>query len=338
MSSFVAAKQVWKTIDSLASLGPKKAAVSYVSSDVVVKFSQGDVLVVDGSDEAVRAGQTNALVLWRAVMRGAHVVSVPQLHAKVMLFGKTALIGSANLSLHSAAHLIEAALLVTEKNLIGKISKWIAGLARTGNTVDDALLSHMLSIMPRLHRTIQAFRTLVEPQIIFFKQVLPGDIRKYNMQSSTAGTGGGARDLRVSRASLFRPLLRTMLSERSQTEDVTYGCVRSYSRKGRPIETSVELWPPTSARPNELRISRFYEVPGWAVDGNELQKTEDAGQMLFYVLEMDIHGTVTAKVMNDEQLGKADQTIAAHIKELSRGSPRKAIVGAIDLLHKVTVP
>jgi hypothetical protein len=339
MSSFVVADAVWETIGDLASKGgEKKAAVSYVTSDVVVKFRKGDLLVVDATDDAVRAGQTSAPVLRRAVMRGAQVVSVPRLHAKVMVFDRVALIGSANISVHSASQLIEALFVAKEQGLVNSISRWIEGLARTGKSIDEITLAHLLAISPKRERALSTFRMLVEPHIVFYKQVLEGDIQKYNTRSSTAGTGGGARDLRVSPVKRFQPLLQTMLSEPGSTPGVTRGRVLSYRRGKEPVETTVELWPPTSARSNELRISCFYEVPGWAVNHDELQRAEQAGQMLFYVLEMDVHGTTVAKVLSDEQLARDSRAIGEHMKKQSLSTARKAIVGAVDVLRQVAVP
>jgi len=48
MIQFACAEAVWRKIRSLsARRGRKKAAVSYVTSDAVVKFGAGDLLVVE---------------------------------------------------------------------------------------------------------------------------------------------------------------------------------------------------------------------------------------------------------------------------------------------------
>src|SRR3989337_4427162 len=107
MNGFSTAGNVWTTILELSSsCDMKKAAVSYVSSDAILKFGQGDTLVVDASDDAIQAGQTSGSVLQRALTRGARVVSIPRLHAKVMVFGATAVVGSANISVRSTRELI----------------------------------------------------------------------------------------------------------------------------------------------------------------------------------------------------------------------------------------
>lgn len=340
MNGFVTAGNVWSTIHDLSSrFRTKKAAVAYISSDVILKFGDGDLLVVDASDSAVASGQTSASVIQRAVRRGARVVSVPELHAKVMVFDQTAVVGSPNVSLHSARYLIEAALVTAQGALVRQISQWIEDLGRTGQEVDDTLLRHLLSIESRRPPVRRAFRALTESHVVFFKQVMAGDIQKYNRRSSRAGTGGGARDLRLSPAPVFLPLLSQMLSEAGGEAGVTHGRVLSSVGAGRSSETIVELWPPTNARPNELRIARFYEVPGWAVRDEQFQRAVQRGERLFYVLEMDIHGTVTAKVMTDRQLSRDNEVINQHIENLaSRGPHRRSIIGAVDVVRNVTVP
>jgi hypothetical protein len=77
---------LWKTITALArKAGVKRAAVAYVSSDDLVQFGDGDLLVTVASDAAVAAGQTDAEVLARAKERGADLYSLAGLHTKVLL-------------------------------------------------------------------------------------------------------------------------------------------------------------------------------------------------------------------------------------------------------------
>jgi hypothetical protein len=174
---------------------------------------------------------------------------------------------------------------------------------------------------------------------VFFKEVMLGDLQKYRTRSSSAGTGGGARDLRVSPVSVFRGVLSQILSEPTDNIGVTYGKVLSRVA-GRDVqETIVELWRPTPSRRSELRISRFYDVPGWDVKMQRLERSQSAGEMLFYVLDMDVHGTITAKVMTDAALAASNPTIGDFIGRLvSSHERRRSIIGAIDLLNDTTFP
>lgn len=223
--------------------------------------------------------------------------------------------------------------------LVRRISRWIDDLECTGQIVDDALLQHLLTLESKRPPIQRAYRALAESQIVFFKEVMAGDIEKYYTRSSTAGSGGGARDLRISPAPQFQPLLAQMLSEHGDNPGVTHGSVLSRVGSRRFDVTSVELWPPTNARPNEMRVARFYEVPGWAVHEAFFKRAQQQGRKLFYILEMDIHGTVTAKVLDDRQLLRSNPIIGQHIHELaSRSGHRRSIIGAVDVVHNVMVP
>lgn len=339
LTSFEAADQVWDRIESLSlACNRRKAAVSYVTSDSILKFSQADILVLDGSDDAVMQGHTSARVIQRAMNRGAVIYSIADLHAKVMLFDSTLVVGSANISVRSSRTLIEAVLLSSDQSAVERASAWIDELTAAGQLIDEVLLTRLIAIeneRPPIRRT---YRDLAETHIVFFKQVMPGDIEKYLTRSSTSGTGGGARDLRVSSASLFRPLLSQMISERGDDPRFTHG--RVLSRLGENVSaTDVELWRPTETRPNEVRISRFYEVPGWELTEDQFRESQNRGQMLFYVLEMDVHGTVTAKVLSDVQLSGSNSTIRDHVGNLrQRASARASIVGVVDVVRRIAVP
>lgn len=94
--------QLWSAIARLARKAKKKlAAVAYISDDEVIKFGEGDLLVADASDEAIKSGRTNAKVIKDAFYRNAKIYSNQFLHAKVMLLDGIAVIGSGNISFTS---------------------------------------------------------------------------------------------------------------------------------------------------------------------------------------------------------------------------------------------
>lgn len=94
------------------------AVIAYVSTDSLVRFKKDDVLVVDASEPCVRAGQTSASVLHRAVRSGAEVYSLPGIHAKVLVCDDTAIVGSANLSAAAAEPLREAGLISNDPAIV----------------------------------------------------------------------------------------------------------------------------------------------------------------------------------------------------------------------------
>lgn len=340
MQSFLSHQDAWEAITNLAlRCQTKSAAVAYVSSDVVIKFGDGDLLVTDASDNAALAGQTSGRLLGRARNRGARIVSVAALHAKVMLFDTTAVIGSANISARSFRQLIEAVVVTDTRDLVRAARTFIQELADSGDEVDDTRVQALIELESLRPRSATLPRRLGEAHIVFFRQILPGDLRKYERRSADAQTGGGARDLRIRRANVLWPLLRQMISEPMAEAGVTHGAVLSRLRGGAFDRTDVELWRPTGARRGELRIARFYDVPGWFVDSTRYQQETARGTRLFYVLEMDIFGSVFAKVLTDRQLAAGDPLIAGHLGNLiARHGGRSAVMGAVDLVRHVVVP
>jgi hypothetical protein len=76
----------------------------------VVPLAAGSRLVIDFSPNSIRAGSTSALAIGRYVDAGVDVFSCEGLHAKVFVFGNRAIVGSSNVSKHSASgKLVEAA-------------------------------------------------------------------------------------------------------------------------------------------------------------------------------------------------------------------------------------
>jgi hypothetical protein len=143
---------LWESIRKLANkASPRLAAVAYVSTSELVKFGKGDLLVVDASDAVIKSGATSAAALNFFVRRGAEVVSVAGLHAKVLALGNTAVIGSANISESSEGDLIEAAVVTTSPSLVSGIKSFVFQLAENGAVVDQAFLSR-ISKLPVVRR------------------------------------------------------------------------------------------------------------------------------------------------------------------------------------------
>jgi hypothetical protein len=232
---FLSHAEVWKTITELTTrCVTRAAAVAYVTSDVVVKFGQGDLLVTDASDAAVLAGQTSGRLIERAFLRGARIVSFDRLHAKVFLFDTTLLIGSANISVRSRSELLEAAVVTECQEPVTQATEFINRIAAEGTLIDRDRIDMLIKLEANRPQSSAVRRRLGEPHVIFFKEILPGDLKKYQRASAATGTGGGARDLRVSPQNLFEPLLQQMISEPSSAAGVTHGRILSRRRGGGP--------------------------------------------------------------------------------------------------------
>lgn len=132
-TSFIAGQRaVWNAI-------AKQVKASRRADVAVAYFGQGAArrlplpaksrLVVDASEATVRAGATCPAELLTLVRKGVTVHSSPGLHAKVYVFGRTALIGSANVSTASADRLVEAVVRTTDSDAVRAAQRFVTELA-----------------------------------------------------------------------------------------------------------------------------------------------------------------------------------------------------------------
>jgi hypothetical protein len=130
-SSFVTTG-IWKSISSAAkrSDAPVYASVAYFGKGAsrLLRLPKNSRLVVDASIAAVKSGQTCPADLRSVQKRGVRIYSIPNLHAKVYVFGGVAFIGSANASNHSAGTLIEAVIQTADKGIMRSAREFVRGL------------------------------------------------------------------------------------------------------------------------------------------------------------------------------------------------------------------
>jgi phosphatidylserine/phosphatidylglycerophosphate/cardiolipin synthase-like enzyme len=126
--------------------GHKVAALAYVSTASLLGFRQGDLLICDASDRAIKSGETSASVLSQFHRAGAEIYSCPDLHAKVVVFGRSVLIGSCNLSQSSAENLRELAVVVSDSSTRSQAIAFIHKLAETASPVDSSFLKRIARI------------------------------------------------------------------------------------------------------------------------------------------------------------------------------------------------
>lgn len=110
---------------------------------------------------------------------------------------------------------------------------------------------------------------------ILYKEVVEGDLRKIAAESNDSDTGGGARDFRFGDFQRLEPIVRKMFPDvikdwrrrGNQTiqVDILVGMFHWYSDDGAVLKRKVEFEPPTTARPNEGRITKVHEQPSFDV-------------------------------------------------------------------------
>ena len=138
---------IWKQVGPLAKAAKRRlVAVAYVTNDAHLRFKQGDVLICDASDRAIKTGETSARLLESLFRKRVEVRSRPDLHAKVAVIGRHAIIGSCNLSVASAKDLIELALVTDRQQVVSQATAFIHDLRELSKKIDDDFLRKILKI------------------------------------------------------------------------------------------------------------------------------------------------------------------------------------------------
>lgn len=100
-----------------------------MSSPAALQLAKGDTLVVNAGRNAMEQGATTKHALIAYLDAGVRIYSRSDLHAKVLVLGDTAIIGSANLSLRaSTGRSIEAAIVTTTKRTVQQAIEFIEEL------------------------------------------------------------------------------------------------------------------------------------------------------------------------------------------------------------------
>lgn len=132
MTTKLVTDDIWFTLSSAvqASSKPCYVAVAYFGRGAAkfLPLPEGSRIVVDASDRAVRSGLTCPDELLRLHRKGVKIYSMENLHAKVFVVGRTAFVGSSNVSTRSANTLIEAVLKTTEKDAVARAVRFVRDL------------------------------------------------------------------------------------------------------------------------------------------------------------------------------------------------------------------
>ncbi len=95
----------------------------------LLPLKEGDVLVVDASDIAVKCGQTSPFELLKLYKKKVNIYSYPLLHAKIFLLDKTIFIGSTNVSNNSVNNLKEAVVKIENAKVFIEAKKFVQSIA-----------------------------------------------------------------------------------------------------------------------------------------------------------------------------------------------------------------
>ncbi|MEH0936768.1 phospholipase D-like domain-containing protein [Micromonospora psammae] len=130
-----------------------RVAVAYVGREApsILTLQDGDVIVINGSDNAVASGATDPRAVEQWLKAGVRVVNHPWLHAKVYVAGRTAIIGSANVSERArTGRIVEAAIRTTDSETVAKSREFIDDLIRSdGRDIDPDWVKAAKQLFPK---------------------------------------------------------------------------------------------------------------------------------------------------------------------------------------------
>ena len=128
MEQFLAGKELWSTLIKLSKncRSRQMIAVPYVGKDgsSVLRLRKNDVLLCALTEQNSKAGSIYPAEIRLLQKQGVRVYQRDNLHAKIYLFGKRAVICSANLSSSSKNRLDEVGLLTTNPDTLNAIRAW----------------------------------------------------------------------------------------------------------------------------------------------------------------------------------------------------------------------
>ena len=144
----VSSDNLWDKLEKLSTDSEgKKAAVSYITDDSAIQFTDGDTLVADISEDAIATGKTSAKVISDAFENGVEIYTCDSLHAKTIVFDYHAYIGSANISSHSRESLDEIGIISDHPKVMSGALQTIEKLKLQSHKIDRVYIDKILSIV-----------------------------------------------------------------------------------------------------------------------------------------------------------------------------------------------
>jgi hypothetical protein len=148
-------REPWKVITPRVEAATQRvvAAMGYVGDGAhkLLPLAKGDLLVCDLSESAVKSGATNPEAILDFLKAKVTVRSRQGLHAKVVVLGRRAYVGSNNASDHSAKKLIEATIETTDSSEVKKLRKFVEQL--DGEEITKQRIQELMLLRPKRSRT-----------------------------------------------------------------------------------------------------------------------------------------------------------------------------------------
>lgn len=146
---------------------------------------------------------------------------------------------------------------------------------------------------------------------IIFREVMPGDLRKFTATSADADSGGGARDFRFTPFNKFDGVFARALPGRAvktrvrnglRTEVTLYtATVRIPRKNGTTATRELRFEPPTTARDGEGRLAQLSKFG--------LEPPSNEGRFLLLIIDEGAGGIVTFYSEQDLANGQWHPTV-----------------------------
>jgi len=149
MGTHLLTDSVWQRLQELSKRhGRAYVAVPFIGQGAARRLAlrRGDILVTRFDEPTIRAGQVHPKEILTFLRRGVDVHAVSNLHAKVFVFGRTAVVGSTNASKASVDELIEAGLETSEHDAVRACRRFIESLR--GEVVEPEFAKSLLPLYP----------------------------------------------------------------------------------------------------------------------------------------------------------------------------------------------
>lgn len=166
-------------------------------------------------------------------------------------------------------------------------------------------------------------------KIIIYKEIKPGDLRKFRAESNDATTGGGARDLRFRPHERFDPIFERMFPDTvtERRKSVRVGTVHWHDGKHQQ-RREAKYWPPTEARPGEGRWAKVHLFPPF-----QAEMPDDQGRLVILLIQ-NSKDEVWLRIETEMELRSPDwdQRVVNAIFECIDSQPRedRSAQGYID--------
>jgi hypothetical protein len=197
MAGFLDSAAVGAAVRQALKQGPRAVAVPYIGpgapNEVLSLLKSGDTLICDASDGTLAGGATAPAKLRQLLAAGVDVRSNQDLHAKVYVGRRAAVVGSYNLSLRAQGNL-EAGALLEDRADVAAARAFVLGLRehRATVTVDEAFLDRAAVIyrppVPSSGPTSGAGKTL---HVVTYGDRVSAAIARFAEDHQPAPTGSG---------------------------------------------------------------------------------------------------------------------------------------------------